>query len=63
MGKFDPAGYRFLLTGQPLDASGLKDDANPAPGWLQARAWSDIQRLSCLEQFAGLVRRCRLTSG
>jgi dynein heavy chain, axonemal len=52
-GQLDPQEWSFLLTG------GLRDPPsnppNPAPEWLQDRAWKELRRLSRVPAFVGLL--------
>ena len=44
----DPDDWTFLLTGGLGDTGGL---ANPAPDWLQDRAWKELGRLAQMPGF------------
>ena len=53
-GDLDAQEWAFLLTG------GLRDPPNkppnPAPEWLQDRAWKELRRLARITAFAGTSR-------
>ncbi|XP_038005283.1 dynein heavy chain 1, axonemal [Motacilla alba alba] len=48
-GKIDMDEWRYLLSGGAIKE--MKD--NPAPAWLNERAWGDILALSSLKNFSG----------
>ena len=52
LGKIDDAVWRFFLTGGvALD----NPHRNPAPAWLQDKAWSEIVRASNLNNLDGFM--------
>jgi dynein heavy chain len=63
-GAVDPKEWRFLLAGPAAAAGGSSNSmpadghgelANPAPGWLIDKAWSEVLGLSELPAFSGLA--------
>ncbi|XP_023289892.1 dynein heavy chain 1, axonemal [Orussus abietinus] len=49
--KIDPTEWRFLLSG----AEPLQPRPNPAPEWISARCWKDIQSLESLPKFENFL--------
>ena len=50
--RIDMAEWRFLISGSSVAPDELD---NPAPDWLNERAWKELRQLSHLPKFAGLA--------
>jgi len=54
-GTVDPAEWRFFLTGLAAGAPDGELPSNPASDWLPTRAWEELNSLSRLKVFQGLI--------
>lgn len=58
-GFVDPEDWTFLLTGGLGDSGTIP---NPAPDWLQERAWKELGRLAQMPGFKVYTTLCPATS-